>query len=102
VSAENTGELQIQKLLHEWLSILANFVVFSLPAYVSNLLIDHIAYETCLFITLTWRHLFSDQSSVWAIILFFKNISVIPFTLVFQTLFVLWLADLLPKAKSAS
>jgi hypothetical protein len=84
------------KLSQQWLAILINLGAFLLMAYLNNLLIDHIAYETCLYIALTTRQLISEESSVWALILFFKNISVIPFTLVFQTLFILWITNRLP------
>lgn len=88
----------IQKVKEKWFAILINFVVFSVIAFLFNGLINHIAYETCLYITLKSRQLISDQTSEWAIILFFKNISVIPFTLIFNALFLLWLVNRLPKS----
>jgi hypothetical protein len=89
--------LAIQKIRDKWPSLLINLVAFSVIALLFNKLIDHIAYETCLYITLQTRQIISSQSSEWAIILFFKNISVIPFTLVFNALFCLWLVNRLPK-----
>ncbi|MBD2703120.1 hypothetical protein IC229_20905 [Spirosoma sp. BT702] len=89
--------LAMQTLRTKWLSLLANFVAFLVIAFLFNVLINHIAYETCLYITLKARQLISDQTSEWAIILFFKNISVIPFTLIFNALFCLWLVNRLPK-----
>ncbi|GAB3702917.1 hypothetical protein GCM10027592_32820 [Spirosoma flavus] len=89
--------LAVQTLRINWPALLANFVVFLVIAALFNVLINHIAYETCLYITLKARQLISDQSSEWAIILFFKNISVIPFTLIFNALFLLWLVNRLPK-----
>lgn len=94
------GRVAIIQLRHKWPTILINLVAFLLIAYVFNLLIDHIAYETCLYITLLGRQLISEQSSVWVLILFFKNVSVIPFTLVFQSLFLLWLTNRLPDNPS--
>lgn len=94
------GRVAIIQLRHKWHTILINLVAFLLIAYVFNLLIDHIAYETCLYITLLGRQLISEQSSVWVLILFFKNVSVIPFTLVFQSLFLLWLTNRLPDNPS--
>ena len=94
------GRVAIIQLRHKWPTILLNLVAFLLIAYVFNLLIDHIAYETCLYITLLGRQLISEQSSVWVLILFFKNVSVIPFTLVFQSLFLLWLTNRLPDNPS--
>ncbi|UFH52829.1 hypothetical protein [Spirosoma sp. KNUC1025] len=80
----------------KWLVVLINFVAFLAIAFLFNVLIDHIAYETCLFITLQSRQLISGDSSVWALILFFKNISVIPFTLIFEAIFFLWITNQLP------
>ncbi|GAB3997442.1 hypothetical protein GCM10028807_42670 [Spirosoma daeguense] len=92
--------LALQTLRTKWGALLLNFLVFSVIALLFNVLINHIAYETCLYITLKARQLISDQASEWAIILFFKNISVIPFTLIFNALFFLWLVNRLPKTAS--
>jgi hypothetical protein len=90
---QQNWRLAITKSRQQWLAILINFGAFLCIAYLFNFLIDHIAYETCLYITLTARQLISDESSEWVLILFFKNLSVIPFTLVFQTLFILWITN---------
>ena len=87
----------IHKIQDKWPSLLINLLAFLTLAFLFNKLIDHIAYETCLYITLKTRQLISGQASEWAIILFFKNISVIPFTLIFNALFCLWLVNKLPK-----
>ncbi|MVM38259.1 hypothetical protein GO730_12880 [Spirosoma sp. HMF3257] len=89
--------LAIRKLRDKWPSLLINLLAFSMIALLFNKLIDHIAYETCLYMTLQARQLISSQASEWAIILFFKNISVIPFTLIFNAVFCLWLVNRLPK-----
>lgn len=89
--------LAIQKMRANWSGVLINLVAFLVIAFLFNKLITHIAYETCLYITLKSHQVISDQASEWAIILFFKNISVIPFTLVFNALFCLWLVNRLPK-----
>ncbi|WP_080057848.1 hypothetical protein [Spirosoma aerolatum] len=96
-SRKQNWQLAIQKLRTKWGALLVNLIAFSVIALLFNKLIDHIAYETCLYITLKARDLISDQSSEWAIILFFKNISVIPFTLIFNALFCLWLVNRLPR-----
>lgn len=92
----------ILKLRQQWSFILINLVAFLLIAYLFNSLIDHVAYETCLYLTLMARQLISEQSSVWALILFFKNVSVIPFTLVFLALFLLWITNRLPNSQRLS
>jgi hypothetical protein len=95
-SRRQSWQTALARLRREWVAILLNFIAFLLIAFLFNFVIDHIAYETCLYITLTARKLISDQSSEWTLILFFKNITVIPFTLVFQTLFLLWITNRLP------
>ncbi|AKD54496.1 hypothetical protein [Spirosoma radiotolerans] len=94
---EQGWRLAIQKMRTNWGSLLVNLVAFLGIAFLFNALITHIAYETCLYITLKSRQVISSQASEWAIILFFKNISVIPFTLVFNALFCLWLVNQLPR-----
>lgn len=101
-SRRQNWQVAIIKLRQQWSIILINLVAFLLIAYLFNLLIDHIAYETCLYITLMAHRLISEQSSVWALILFFKNVSVIPFTLVFQALFLLWITNRLPNNQTLS
>jgi hypothetical protein len=95
-------QIAVTKLRQQWLAILINFGVFLLVAFSLNLLIDHIAYGTCLYIVLKTSQLLSDQSSEWVLILFFKNLSVIPFTLVFQTLFIFWITNRLPATHFAA
>lgn len=72
-------------------AIFLNFLAFLLLAWIINYLIDLVAYETCLYLKLKEGNLLAQSASVWTIILFFKNISVIPFTLMFESFFVLWL-----------
>ena len=77
-----------------------NLIGFSLVAWSVNYLIDLLAYQTCLYLTLKENGVLVESSSEWTILLFFKNLSVIPFTLVFETLFVLWLTNKLPNYKT--
>ena len=72
-------------------AIFLNFLAFLLFAWIINYLIDLLAYETSLYLKLKEGNLLAQSASEWTIILFFKNISVIPFTLMFESLFVLWL-----------
>ncbi|NIJ54168.1 hypothetical protein [Dyadobacter arcticus] len=85
------------KLKTEWVAVTLNMAAFLFISFLINLMIDHIAYETCLYLTLKRDGLLSADSSEWAIILFFKNISVIPFTLVFNATLLLWFANRLPQ-----
>lgn len=90
-------QVAIQNLRSQWAAFFLNIVVFLLIAGLVNRLIDHIAYQTCLYVKLKAGHIIADQASEWTIILFFKNVSIIPFTLIFNALFWLWLINRLPK-----
>jgi uncharacterized membrane protein YwzB len=83
----------IKNVRKQWLSIVLNFIAFALIAWVLNYFIDLLAYETCLYLKLKTNGILAASSSEWTVILFFKNLSVIPFTLIFETLLVLWLTN---------
>ncbi|MCE7060645.1 hypothetical protein [Dyadobacter sp. CY343] len=82
-----------EKMRRDWAQLLTNMIIYLLIAWVTNLLIDYAAYQTCLFAKLKSNEIISAQSSEWVIILFFKNLSVIPFTLIFNALFLLWITN---------
>lgn len=82
-----------QKLKRQWLLIIVNVLAFLIIASGINYLIDVLAYETCLYLTLKEDGILADSSSVWTILLFFKNLSVIPFTLTFDAVFLLWITN---------
>lgn len=94
--------LVLRRLLRGWPALLLNFIAFAMIALVLNAFIDHIAYRTCLYVTLKARQFIAERSSEWVLILFFKNLSVIPFTLIFDALFFLWLTNSLPKSKAVA
>ena len=77
----------------KWPILLLNFMVYLLIAWVINLLIDQLAYETCLYLTMQNRGILSADASEWTIILFFKNLTVIPLTFIFNTLFVFYMTN---------
>ena len=91
--------VSIEKIKKQWLSVLLNLVAFLIIAAMFNYLIDQLAYQTCLYLSLKENGILVDSSSEWTILLFFKNLSVIPFTLVFETLLVLWIAGKLNNYK---
>ena len=76
--------------------MLWNMAVFLLISVFINMFIDHIAYETCLYVSLRDRGIINGIASEWTIILFLKNLSVIPLTLIFNAMCLLWLANKLP------
>lgn len=82
-----------QKMKKEWPSLFGNFIIYLLIAFIINALIDYATYQTCLYFKLKASNIISAGASEWVIILFFKNVSVIPFTLVFNALFLLWITN---------
>lgn len=96
-----SGKIEMRKYArHAWskikmrpMALAVSFVAFGIVAWTMNLLIDQLAYETCLYLSLKRGGILVDTSSEWTILLFFKNISVIPFTLVFETVLLLWLTN---------
>ncbi|MCE7067082.1 hypothetical protein [Dyadobacter sp. CY326] len=85
------------KLKTHWKKLLWNMAALLAMSFLINLFIDHIAYETCMYVSLQKRGIINVNASEWTIILFLKNISVIPLTLVFNAMFVLWLTNKLPS-----
>jgi hypothetical protein len=96
---KQNGLIAIRKAKKEWITLLTSFIIYLLIAFVINMLIDYAAYQTCLYYTLKAEEIISSGASEWVIILFFKNISVIPFTLVFNALFLLLITN---KIKSST
>lgn len=92
----------VHNLKKRWAAILVNFGGFLLLAWALNYLIDLLAYETCLYLTLKKEGILAASSSEWTILLFFKNLSVIPFTLVFETLLLLWLTNRLSDDRTVN
>ncbi len=80
-----------EKLRTQWIQISLSFLGFLIIAGIINFLIDSLAYETCLYLTLKNKGILADTTSEWTILLFFKNISIIPFTIVFETLLLRWI-----------
>ena len=85
--------MAIDKLKKQWLPILLNITGFLMIAFAINYLIDLLAYETCLYLSLKKDGILSASASEWTVLLFFKNLSVIPFTLAFEAGFLLWITN---------
>lgn len=83
----------IQKLKKQWLSVTLSIIGFLMITLGINYLINLLAYETCLYLTLKREGILSDSASEWTILLFAKNLSVIPFMLVFEAVFLLWVSN---------
>ncbi|MFD2523498.1 hypothetical protein [Emticicia soli] len=76
-----------------YLALLVNFIIYTLIAVIINIglfiLLDHTAF-------LEWlksNQLLSPFASKWPVLLLLKNISIIPFTLVFEVLIVSWIVE---------
>lgn len=93
VSLKAAWTVVVHKTKHEWVSPLLSFIAFILIAGVINFLIDQLAYQTCLLLSLKTNGILTPVSTEWTILLFFKNILVIPFTLVFETMLILWMTQ---------
>src|SRR5688572_5318558 len=91
----------IQKLKTHWFSISLNIIAFLIIAWAINYLIDLLAYETCLYLSLRKDGILADTSSEWTVLLFFKNLTVIPLTLIFDAILLLWLANKLANYRKA-
>lgn len=84
----------------QWLAILLNLSGFLLMASLINYLIEALAYETCFYLFLKRDGILVATASEWTILLFFKNLSVIPLMLVFNALFLLWVTNKLTLGKA--
>jgi len=91
-------KLALANFKSSWKAWLLNFTVYLALAWGINLMIDQLAYETCLYLTMTERGVLSTNSSEWTIILFFKNLTVIPLTFIFNTLLLFYATDKLKLA----
>ncbi|GEO09253.1 hypothetical protein [Segetibacter aerophilus] len=92
----------MQQMKKQWLSFFFNAVGFLIIAWCINYLIDLLAYETCLFLTLKKDGVLTESSSEWTILLFFKNLTVIPFTLIFDAILLLWLSNKLSNVRKVT
>lgn len=94
-------QIAVRKVKKDWFSMLTSCIIYSLISFIINLLIDYATYQTCLYLKLKTNDIIAEGASEWVIILFLKNISVIPLTLVFDALFLLWITNRLTQKSSA-
>ncbi len=94
-------QVGVQKVKSHWRALLLNLAVFLFIAWSINSLIDYAAYQTCLYTTMKASQLVAEEASEWAFILFLKNISIIPFTLVFNATFLRWVTNRLTGSFTA-
>lgn len=74
-------------------AIIVNFIIYIIIAVIVNITLFSLFEYTPFLEWLKSNLLLSPTASKWPVLLFFKNISIIPFTLVFETLFVMWIVE---------
>lgn len=78
---------------NNFLAILVNFIIYIIIAVITNIALFSLFEFTTFLEWLKSTSLISPTASKWPVLLFFKNISIIPFTLIFETLFVMWIVE---------
>ena len=79
--------------LNNAITILTNFIILIVVAVIFNIALFALFDYTTFLEWLKSTALISPEASKWPVLLFFKNISIIPFTLIFETLFVMWIVE---------
>lgn len=72
--------------------IIISLTGYGLLAFLMNYLIEASAYQTCFLLHLKNSNILDSTASEWSMLLFLKNISVIPFTIIFETILILWIS----------
>lgn len=81
------------RLKVNWLALLINLLVYAAIAASINFAIDKIAYNTNFLSSLQNSHILVPNTTEWIVLLFFKNITVIPFTIIFNGFILLWVTN---------
>ena len=90
---KHTFTIVITRLRVNWKALIVNGVVFSAFALSVNYVINKVAYGTDLLATVQNSRLLALETSEWVLILFFKNLTVIPFTIIFDGFFLRWITS---------
>ena len=80
----------IARLKVNWIALVINLMMYSAVAFIVNFMIDKVAYDTELLAMLQNSHILAPKTSEWVLLLFFKNLTVIPFTIIFNGVLLLW------------
>jgi hypothetical protein len=102
INLKSYKRIVVQKFKAEGIQILCSVLGFLVVAWLINYWIDVVAYETCLYVMLKSRGILEHTSSEWTIILFFKNVLTIPFTLIFEAVFFLWITGKIRRRQFAT
>lgn len=76
-----------------YLAVLVNFIVYILIAGIINISLFTLFEHTAFLEWLKSNQLLSPSASKWPVLLLLKNISIIPFTFVFELLIVIWIVE---------
>jgi len=74
-----------------YLALLINFIIYILIAGIINISLFTLFEHTAFLEWLKSNQLLSPSASKWPVLLLLKNISIIPFTFVFEILIVIWI-----------
>jgi hypothetical protein len=74
-------------------AVLVNFIIYIVIAVIINIALFALFEYTSLLVWLKSGSLINLTASKWPVLLFLKNISIIPYTLVFETVFVMWIVE---------
>jgi hypothetical protein len=85
----------ITRMKANWIALVINLLIYSVIAFIINFIIDKVAYDTELLTTLHNSNILAPNTTEWVLLLFFKNLTVIPFTLIFNGNVFLWVTDTL-------
>jgi len=90
----------IARLKVNWVALVINLLMYSVVVFIINFMIGRVAYDTDLLTMLQNSHILAPKTSEWVLLLFFKNLTVIPFTIIFNAGFMLWVTNNLRYRKS--
>lgn len=74
-------------------AIFINFIIYIVIAIIINIALFALFEYTSFLVWLKSGSLINVTASKWPVLLFLKNISIIPYTLVFETVFVMWIVE---------
>ena len=91
------GAATMKKFSNDWAVFLMSIIVFSCIAFVMNRSITLVAANSKFLHTLKDNHFLAPSASGMPVVFFLKNLTVIPFTMIFDVAIVLWLCGKLPE-----
>ena len=83
----------LARLRVNWIGLIVNLLAYSAIAVIINFVIDKLVFNTDILKILQNYHILAPNTSEWVLLLFLKNISVIPFTIIFNGVILLWITN---------